>query len=89
MHDFEVGYFSPPWIEHEIPYHHLRSIFPITCQFLRLFRLISGIQHLPCASRKLKTTPTRVVVSLVEEAVLATLEGLAEAIEDEEDPPVL
>jgi len=50
--------------------------------------LITGIQHLTYASRKLKTTPTRVFVSSVEEAVLATLEGLAEAIEDRGEPMV-
>jgi len=50
--------------------------------------LIPDIQYLPYASRKPKSTPTGVVVSSVEEVVLATLKGLAEYIEDGEEPPV-
>jgi len=80
------GYFSPLRTEHEIPYHHLCSIRPITHQFAKVVRLILGIQHLPYASRKPKSTPTRVIVSSMEEVVLTTLEGLEESIEDREEP---
>ena len=86
--DSSIGYFSPPKTEHKIPYHHLHSVYPITRQFLKAVRLIPGIHHVPYASRKPKATPTGVVVSLVEEVVLATLEGMAKAIEDEEETSV-
>lgn len=36
---------------------------------------------------KKNTIPTGVVVSSVEEVILATLEGLAEAVENKEEPP--
>lgn len=83
--DFVVGYLSPPRAKHEIPYHQLCFVHPISSQFKKAVELIPGIQHLPYASRKPKATPTAVVVSSVEEAFLATLEGLAEAIEDIEE----
>lgn len=86
MRDFAVGHFSPPKTKQEIPYQHLRSVHPITCKFTKFVGLIPRIQHLPYTSRKPKTTPTRVVVSSLEEVVLATLEGLAKAIEDGEEP---
>jgi len=50
--------------------------------------LIPGIQQLPYASRKPKTTPTGVVVSLAEEAILATLEDPEEVVEDGDEPPI-
>ena len=87
-HDSAVGYSSPPRTEHEISYQQLRSIRPITHQFKKVVRLIPGIQHLPYALRKAKTTPTGVVVSLVEEVVLATLKVLAEVVENGKEPPV-
>lgn len=86
--DSAVGYSSPPNIEHEIPYQHLLSVCPITHQFAKAVGLIPGIQHLPYASRKPKATPTEVVVSSMEEVVLSTVEGLAEAIEDGGEPLV-
>jgi len=87
-HNSVVGYFSHPSTEHKIAYLHLRSIRPITCQFVKAVKLIPGIQNLPYTSRKPKATPTGVVVSLVVEVIIATLEGLAEAIEDKEEPPL-
>jgi len=84
----KVGYSSPPRREHEIVYHHLRPIYPITHQITKAIKLIPRIQDLPYASRNPKTTPIGVVVSLMEEAVLATLEGLSEAIENREEPLV-
>ena len=87
-HDSVVGYSSPPIIKHEISYQYLCSFRPITRQFAKADRLIADIQHVPYASKKSKATPTRVVVSLVEEAILATLKGRAEAIEDGEEPLV-
>ena len=86
--DSVASYSSLPRIEHEIPYQHIRYIHPITHHFVKAVRLIPSIQHLPYASRKPKATPTGVVVSSVEEAVLATLEGLAKAIEEGEEPLV-
>jgi len=50
--------------------------------------LIPDRQHLPRSSRNPKVAPTGVVVSLAEEVVLSTLEGLEEAIEDREEPPI-
>lgn len=55
---------------------------------MKVVELIPGIQYLPHASKKPKSTPTGVVVSSVEEAVLTSLEGLEEAIEDGEEPPI-
>jgi len=52
---------------------------------MKVVKLIPGIQHLPYASKKSKATPTRLFVSLVEEVVIATLQGLAETIEDGEE----
>lgn len=82
------GYSAPHMIEHEILYHQLCSIYPITHQFMKAVKLIPCIQHNPYASRKPKATPIGVVVSSKEEAVLATLEGMAEAIEDGEEHSV-
>ena len=87
-HDSAIGYSSPPKIEHEISYQHLRCVHPVAHQFAKAVALIPGVQHLPHTSRKPKATPIGVVVSSVEEAVLATLEGLEEAIEDREEPPI-
>ena len=87
-HDSAGGYSSPPRIEHEISNQNLRSICPITRQFAKVVRRIPRVQYLPHTSKKTNTTPTGVVVSSVEEAVLATLEGLEEAIEDGEEPPI-
>ena len=87
-HDSAIGYSPPPQTGQEISYQHLFSICPITYQFTKGFELIPIIQHLPYTSRKPKITPTRLFVSSVEEAVLATLEGLTEAIEDGEEPLV-
>jgi len=50
--------------------------------------LIPGIQHLPYASRKPKATPTGAIVSLMEEVVLTTLEGLEEYIQYGEEPSI-
>jgi len=86
--NFAVGSSSPPRTEHEILYHHLHSVHRITLQFAKIVGLIPGIQPLRYASRKPKATPTGVVVSSIEEAVLATLECLEEAIEDGEEPLV-
>lgn len=86
--NFEIGYSSPPRREHEIFYQHLYFVYHITRQFAKEFRLIPGIQDLPYASKKPNTTPIVVVVSSVVEAVLATLEVLAKAIENREEPPV-
>ena len=88
-HDSTFGYSSLPKIEHEILYHQLHSIRPITRQLVKEFGLILGIQHLPYTSRKPKFTPTGVVVSSVEEAILTTIEALTEAIKYGEEPPVL
>lgn len=86
--DFAVSYSSPPSVEHKILYHQLHSVYPITRQFVKAVGLIPDIHHLTYVSRKSKATPTGVVVSLVEEAALATFQGLAEAIEDGEEPLV-
>ena len=83
----EVGYSSPPRRQHESSYQHLHFVHPITCQFSKTVELTPGVQDLPYASKKPKTTP-KGVVSSVEEVVLAMLEGLPEAIENEEEPPV-
>lgn len=46
-------------------------------------------QHLPRVVRKPKATPMSVVISSVKEETFATLEGLGEAIEDENKSPIL
>ena len=84
----EVGYSSPPRPKQEISYHHIRSVRPITRQFAKAVGLIPGVHNLPSSQRKQKTIPTRVVVSSVEEVILATLEELAEVVENEEEPLV-
>ena len=87
-HDSTVGYSSPPIIEHEISYQHLRSVRPITHQFAKADELILGVKYLPHTSKKPNATPTGVVVLFVEEEVLAILEGLEEFIEDSEEAPI-
>ena len=50
--------------------------------------LILRVIGLPYSQNKKNTTPIGLVVSFVEEAILATLEKLAEAMEREEEPPL-
>lgn len=88
-HDSEIGYSSPPRCEHEILYQHLHSICIITHHFAKAIRLIPGIKDLPYASRNPNTITTGIVVSSMEEVVLATLEGLEEAVENREEPLIL
>ena len=81
MRNSEVGHFSPPRPKLEIPYQHVWFVYPITCKFTKVIGLIPRVYTLSYSQRKQKTTPTRVVVSSVEEAIFATLEELVEAVE--------
>jgi len=81
IHAFEVGDSSQPRPECEIPYDQLRVVHPITRQFTKSIRLIPGVISLPYSRKKNKTTSIGIVVSTLEEAVLCTLEELADSME--------
>lgn len=83
---FQVGNSSQPRLECEISYDQLPAIRPITHQFTKVVGLIPGVIILPYSPNKNKTTSIGIVVSSVEEVVLATLEELADSMEREEEP---
>ena len=80
IHILEVGGSSQLGLEQncEISYEHILAIPPITCKFTKDIRLILGVHNLPYFPKKNVTTPTRIVVSTVEDLFLTTLEELVE-----------
>jgi len=63
----------------------MHVVRPITYQFSNFFGPILDAHTLPSSQRKQKATPTWVVVSYVEEVILATLEEMVEVVENEEE----
>lgn len=70
----------------EISYEHIRAIHPTTCCFEKAIGLILGVQNLCYFLKKNATIPTGIVVSIVEDLVLTTLEELSETTENAEKP---
>lgn len=70
----------------ELTYDQLRAICPITQNFARAIGLILEIETLSYFPKRNQTTPMGIMVSIVEELVLATLEELADFEENTEKP---
>lgn len=62
------------------------AIFPIPCKFVRAIGLIPKLHNLLHFPKKNLTTPIGIVVSTVEDLVLATLEELEKTVEITEKP---
>jgi len=80
----KVGNYSQPRTAqpYEVSYDQIRAIRPITQKFARAIGLIPGIETLPYFLKK----TTGIVVSTVEELVIAALEEFADSEENMEKP---